>query len=166
MNAFSLVNLKEQHADELFSLIEKNRSFLRKHLPWVDSTRSVAQTKEFIYSVSRLRIEGRAFFYLICIEGEIVGTISINNVRNMESSISYWVSEKHINLGVATRACRGIVVLAKNMAMTKLKISCAKGNVASQKVAINSGFSYSHEGERVILNGEYIDVLEFRLELP
>ena len=42
--------LEPRHAEALFALTEANRQYLRQRLPWLDSTRSVADTAKFIAS--------------------------------------------------------------------------------------------------------------------
>ena len=45
--------IEEQHAQEIFNSTEASREYLRKWLPWVDQTRSVADTSAFIASCAR-----------------------------------------------------------------------------------------------------------------
>ena len=40
--------LEERHAEELTNLIDRNREHLRAWLPWVDTTRTVEDLKNFI----------------------------------------------------------------------------------------------------------------------
>src|SRR5687768_10632728 len=47
-DTISLELLQDVHAEELFLLINKNRAYLRKWLPWVDRMRSLPQFREFI----------------------------------------------------------------------------------------------------------------------
>jgi ribosomal-protein-serine acetyltransferase len=41
------------HADEIFKSIDSSREHLRKYLPWVDSTISISDTREFIQGSKR-----------------------------------------------------------------------------------------------------------------
>jgi len=40
--------LKERHAEELFALMNQNRKYLREWLPWLETNKSLEDTKEFI----------------------------------------------------------------------------------------------------------------------
>jgi len=37
--------LEQRHAEELFALVDHNREYLREWLPWVDNSRSIADTQ-------------------------------------------------------------------------------------------------------------------------
>ena len=44
----SLRQLTADDTKELFSVIDANRAYLRRWLPWLDRTRSVEDTRQFI----------------------------------------------------------------------------------------------------------------------
>lgn len=47
-NELELKGFKLEEANELFALINENRTYLREWLPWVDGTKSVQDSKAFI----------------------------------------------------------------------------------------------------------------------
>ena len=40
--------LKKRHAKELFNLTDASRTYLREWLPWIDFTKTVADSEKFI----------------------------------------------------------------------------------------------------------------------
>ena len=47
----SLVKLED--AEEIFTLVDVSRNYLREWLPWIDSNTTSQNTKEFIYSAQK-----------------------------------------------------------------------------------------------------------------
>ena len=65
-------------ASELFSVVDSNRMHLREWLPWLDGTKSIEDENSFI-SMSLEEYEKReGIIYAISLDGNIIGTISIN----------------------------------------------------------------------------------------
>lgn len=58
-----LLGLK--HRDELYSLVEANRTHLRKWLPWLDANRTSADTESFIKSAISQHEAGKGPHYAV-----------------------------------------------------------------------------------------------------
>ncbi len=136
---------EEQHADELFRLIDANRASLRQWLPWLDWSNSPADTAEHIrLSYERFK-DSNGFSAGIWIGDKLGGAIGLHAIdtRHRSSSIGYWLSEDMRGSGAMTRACRAVVNAAfKHYCLHRIEIRCATGNQKSCAIARRLGFIY------------------------
>jgi ribosomal-protein-serine acetyltransferase len=136
---------EEQHADELFRLIEGNRASLRQWLPWLDWSNSPADTAEHIH-VSRERYrDSNGFSAGIWVGGKLGGAIGLHAIdsRHRSSSIGYWLSADLRGGGTMTQACRSVVSAGfAHYALHRIEIRCATGNRKSCAIAQRLGFSF------------------------
>ncbi|MEC7531965.1 MAG: hypothetical protein VX557_00670, partial [Candidatus Thermoplasmatota archaeon] len=65
--------LKISDAEELFALVEKNREYLRKTLPWLDEVRSLDEQISYIVHCDSDYELGKGVMYAIRNGGRIVG---------------------------------------------------------------------------------------------
>src|SRR5918911_2893715 len=87
--------LEERHAQELFNLIDQNRSYLREWLPWLDYEQSIEETKAFIRSSLQQFVNNEGFQAGIWYKGKLVGGIGYQpiNWTQHKVEIGYWLSE-------------------------------------------------------------------------
>ena len=74
----SLSLLKIADSQELFSLVEDNRQYLRKTLPWLDEVRSLDEQISYIAHCDSDYELGKGVLYAIRKSGRIVGTVGLN----------------------------------------------------------------------------------------
>jgi ribosomal-protein-serine acetyltransferase len=144
-SALDIRIFEEPHADELFRLIEANRASLRQWLPWLDWSKSPADTAEHIRTSHERYKEANGFSAGISIEGKLVGAIGLHAIdsRHRSSSIGYWLSEGFRGAGVMTRACRAVADAAfPYYHLHRIEIRCATGNHKSCAIAKRLGFQY------------------------
>lgn len=142
-------------AEEVFRLTDTGRLYLREWLPWVDSTVSVADTREFVQNALRQFAENRGFQAGVVYEGEIVGCVGLHDVNwaNRHSSIGYWLAERFQGRGIMTTAVRTAVDLAFNTyQLNRIEIRAAVDNQKSRAVPERLGF----EREGVIRQAEWL----------
>src|SRR5271157_3161096 len=88
-----LRQLEHHHAGELFSLIEQNRSYLRRWLPEWDVQKSLDDCKAAIKSsLEQLAANGGSTLG-IWWEGRLAGVIGAGNIdwENRSTMIGYWL---------------------------------------------------------------------------
>lgn len=135
--------LEEQHARELFNLTDANREHLRKWLPWVDQTRSVTDTSEFISSCSRQFSENGAFQVVICFKDHVCGVIGHHRIDrlNRSTSMGYWLGASHQGKGIMTASCRVMIDHAfSDLDLHRVEIRCATENRRSRAIPERLGF--------------------------
>lgn len=143
----SLVVLRPQEAGALFSLIHRNREHLREWLPWLDGTRTPADTRRFLELSYAGFQRGEGFSYGLRFEGRLAGVIGFHGFDPLHrvTSIGYWLSADQCGKGLmrqAVRACLGYAF--EKRGMNRLTIRCATGNARSRAIPESLGFT--HEG--------------------
>ncbi len=108
---------------------------------------TIKQEKEFLREIKKLRKEGEKYTFAIIADAKNVGGagITINKQFPYRCAIGYFIDRKFWNKGIATKAVKLLEdFVAKNLDMVRIEIVTAKKNIASQSVAIKSG--YKKEG--------------------
>lgn len=135
--------LTDNDAEELFKLIDKNRQYLRRWLPWLDTNKTVDDSREFISQIAVSQEKQIAFHTSIRNEGVIAGMIGIQNIDwlNRKAAIGYWIGEEFQGKGLVTAACSSIIEFAfLELELNRLEMYCATGNHKSRKVPERLGF--------------------------
>ncbi len=157
--------VEERDAEEIFRATEANRAYLREWLPWVDSTRSVEDTRAFIErSLEQVRLSD-GFQCRILAEGRFVGMIGYlyHDWKNLRTEIGYWLRQEAQGRGVMTRATGALVGFAfENLGLNRVEIRAATDNRRSRSVPERLGFV--QEGvlrEAAWLNDHFIDLVVY-----
>ncbi len=136
-----IVEPVEGDAEELFVVVDGNRSFLKEWLPWLDDVNSVDDEVAMIRSLSEPNPDDFRF-YLIRQSGEIVGAISMNWVdwSNRSFGLGYWVSQSSSGHGIITKACSRLIDHCFNdLMLHRSVIEAAVENYPSRAVAERLG---------------------------
>lgn len=143
-NGLQLELIAPRHAEALFALVDANRRHLRRWHPWVDTTRSPADSKNAIDGMRCAHFETGCFHTVIRQRGALVGMAGFNDINpsNRYGALGYWLAEDAQGQGIMTRVCRvfidhGFEVLELN----RIEIRCAEANHRSRAVAERLGFS-------------------------
>jgi len=138
-----LKKLGEESAGAIFEVINRNRHYLRKWLPFVDNTWKIEDTEMFIKSVLAGGGPKRDIVFEICYQDKFAGLIALKEVDrwNKKTEIGYWLDPDLENKGITTRCCRALIECAfKKMAMHRIQIKVGIGNVQSSRIAEKLGF--------------------------
>lgn len=151
------------HADAIFETINTHRNSLREWLPFVDYTKSVKDSIEFInYNTSSGDIT-YAVFYKNSFAG-LVGIKDIDEV-NKKAEIGYWISPEFQNKGIATSACLLLINYCfSELALNRIQIRIGTQNIKSNRVAEKLKFKFEgiqRDGE--LLSSGFHDLNVFSL---
>jgi len=166
----SLVAPISEDASELFSVVDSNREYLRKWLPWLDSNMSLIDEINFIEISQKDRLQGTSAVWLIKENDNLIGNISINWVdwENKSCGLGYWISQDKTGNGIVTRCCESLINnLIFNNKIHRFVIEAGVNNIASRKVAEKLGMRL--EGtikDRELLYGEFIDAALYAITAP
>ncbi len=155
------------HASEFFDLIERNRPYLREWLAWLDRTKSVADSEQFIDFTRREFAENKAIALWIWQSGRIVGILHLTewSAVNRKAAIGYWVGQEWRGQGIAKKVVRGLCEYAfQVLNLNRLEIRCAAENTASQAVPI--ALKFKREGilrDNEWLYDHFVDHVVFSL---
>src|SRR5271170_2664372 len=139
---FYLQLLEERHAAEVFSLVDRERDYLREWLPWVDATRTLDDTLSFIRASLEQFASNYGFAAGIWSEGRFSGVIGTHklDLMNRKGELGYWLGRSVQGQGIMTAACRTVVThLLGEVDLNRVEIHCAVGNEKSCAVARRLG---------------------------
>jgi ribosomal-protein-serine acetyltransferase len=132
-----------RHASTLFEVIEANRSYLRKWLPWLDENREEQDIRQFIAWTRRRFAENKDLVAGIWHHGVLVGVVSLHQIKSPGGSafMGYWISEESQGQGLVTRAARALLDHAfRDLELHRVEIRCAPANTASHGIPSRLGF--------------------------
>jgi ribosomal-protein-serine acetyltransferase len=135
--------LTEAHNQTLFDLIERNRVYLRAWLSWVDSTRTLEDTRRMIRFGLRQHARGSGMNAGIWYQNALVGVVSFNYIDAVRgiTEIGYWLDEAHQGQGLMTAACRAMTTYAFDwLRLRRVEIRCAVHNSRSRAIPERLGF--------------------------
>ena len=129
----------------LWFLIEKNRSYLEKWLPWVDTTTQPEHSMQFIMGTILCARKGKEIHWGIYKEELLIGLIGIHHIdwEKSHGMIGYWLDEEEQGQGIITSAVSSILpIFHHKWNLTILEIRASTLNQPSNQVAIRAGFQY------------------------
>ena len=149
-------------AATIYESINSSRSHLREWLPFVDATKNVIETSDFIKSVLNSRNLKQDRIYEIWYKNNFAGLISFKEIDKLNNKVEmgYWLDAKITGKGIMVRSVKRLVSYAfKEMKMNRLKLKVAIGNTKSKAISQKTGFKFEGiEREGEFLNGKYHDL--------
>ena len=142
---FSDLNLRpltRKDSDALFRLTESNRHYLRRWLPWLDFTRTLADTRNFVRGSIGRREAGLGLDYGVFLQSEIVGVITFNTLSRLHrnGTIGYWLAELYTRRGFMTASVRRLIDYGfGDLNLNRIEIRVAVGNQPSQAICDRLG---------------------------
>jgi len=154
--------LEDEEAETLFLLVDKNRSYLREWLPWVDTNTTIEESRLFIKTAAEQHEQNLGFQCGIWFHNQLAGVIGFHRIdwmnRNVE--IGYWLGAEFQGHGIITKACRTMIDFAFcEYQLHRVQIRCAIGNRKS--CAIIERLNFANEGitrEAEFLYDHYADL--------
>lgn len=131
-------------AEELFAVVDRERERLGKWLPWLERVKSVEDERAFLRSSAGAIGQGRAYPYLIRVQGQPAGFVSlIIDLPGHTAKVGYWLGQDYEGRGIVTR---GVAFLLDagfdRLGLHRIEIRAAPGNRRSRAVPERLGFCY------------------------
>jgi ribosomal-protein-serine acetyltransferase len=136
--------LEEADAGELHALIEANRAYLARWMPWA-AAQTLEDTAAFVDSTRRQLAEGDGLQTALVADGAIVGVAGYHGVdwANRATSIGYWLAESAQGRGAMTSAVRALVEHAiGTWELNRVEIRADVENVRSRAIPERLGFAF------------------------
>ncbi len=152
----SLVQMNEDHAEELFVLVNDNREYLREWLPWLDTITKAKETNAYILTQLEKFARGEALFQVIFYKEKIVGVVAFNTIDTANSIgyIGYWLDQEVTGKGIMTLAVQDLIRMSFNeLHLEKVEVRCAAQNMKSRAIPEKIGF----KNEGLIRNAENVN---------
>lgn len=154
-------------AQTIFNSIKRSKGHLGRWLPFVDLTKSVADTRRFIKNTANSRCTKKDMLFQITVRNDFAGLISLKEIDklNSKAEIGYWLDAAMVGKGIMSRSCKALVDYAfEELALNRIFIKTAVKNKKSAAIPINLGFSkegIERDGE--LLNGKFQDLIVFSI---
>ena len=150
------------YTDEIFTLIDSSRSYLREWLPWVDSIKTSADEREWIKAHLNFGDELQQSHFMMIYKGAVAGLIAIMNLDspNKACEVGYWLGEEFQGKGIVTKSCRTLIGgLFEKEGMRRVQIRAAKGNRRSRAIPERLGFLLEGiQRQAELVNGRFYDL--------
>ena len=135
---------EERHAQEVAEMVDQNRAYLRKWLPWVDNSRTVEDSRAFIRGSLQQFAQNEGLQLGIWYRGKLAGGIGYHFIDwvDRKVEIGYWLGESFQGKGLVTKACRTLITYAfTELGLNKVEIHCATENIRSCAIPKRLGFT-------------------------
>lgn len=136
--------LQEGDTADLFALIDSNRVYLARYLPWVDGATAPEHASAFIQFCHQEWKMGAGAHFGVFLHSRLVGHVSLMFIKlEHKAEIGYWISEDVSGRGLTKRSVRAAIGYAlTELGLKRLLISCRPDNTASAAIAKRLGFQY------------------------
>lgn len=146
MPTTSIRRLRAEDAGPLAALYRENRDYLAPFEPVRDHDFFTAEGQATrLTALLDDHQHGRAHPYVIEVDGELAGRITVTNVALgpfRSGSLGYWVAAVHAGRGVATAAVRQVLgECFERHGLHRLEAATLVDNLASQAVLRRTGFA-------------------------
>jgi ribosomal-protein-serine acetyltransferase len=159
--------LEPTDAAALFTTIEANKTELSQWLPWVESTRSVTDSRTFIEESLRKHKRNENMITGIWHGQKLIGCIGFNeiNVHARKAAIGYWLARNYRGKGIITEACRILIAYGfDELRLHKIEILCADQNLKSR--AVPQRLQFKEEGtlrNYLRLHDQFVSIIIYSL---
>jgi ribosomal-protein-serine acetyltransferase len=135
--------LEYADADELYALIDANRDYLARWMPFVSQTYSTADSLAFIRSAQRQLAENRGMQLAIVSGDALIGVAGFHRIDwgSRSTSIGYWLAEDRQGTGTMTLAAAAMVDHAFGVwGLERVEIRAGVENSRSRAIPERLGF--------------------------
>jgi ribosomal-protein-serine acetyltransferase len=158
--------LEESDANELFALIDSDRAYLSRWLPWAPG-QDLEGTLEFIRRTRRQLADSTGLTVAIVCDGAVAGILGLEPIdwTHRSTSVGYWLGERYQGRGIMTRAVGAAVDHAVSVwKLNRIEIRAAEENARSRAIPRRLGFREEgvlREAERV--GDRYLDIVVYSM---
>jgi ribosomal-protein-serine acetyltransferase len=159
-----LHSLSEEHVEDIYHTIDREREYLRVWLPFVDATVNIDFTRNYVRSAMQSADPTFAIFY----KGRFAGLVGFRttDTQNRRTEIGYWMSQHLSGRGIMTMSVGKLIEYAfREMGMHRVQIRAAVGNLRSRLIPERLNFTFEGielDGE-LLSCGEYTDIAVYSL---
>ena len=152
------------HADRLFELVKKNSELFSRWLVWVESTKTVHDTRTFIQSAMNNYSNHQEVNCVIVYDEVVVGDIALLGMGRKhngtkQGELGYWLDSDYHGKGIMHRCAKKMIEIGFNYYdLDKILLRCAVANNRSCNVAQKLGFTLEgHIRDDILINGKMLD---------
>jgi len=154
-----------EEVDVIFHTIDRERKYLEEWLPFVDETREIGYTRQYVKNY--LRSDRVDATFTIYYKNEFAGIIGLKDtdLHNKKTEIGYWLSESFQHKGIITLSCAAMIqYVFYEMHLNRIQLKAATGNLKSRGVARRLGFTQEGiERESELHSHGFVDLIVYSL---
>lgn len=149
---------------KIFNTLNDEREYMREWLPFVDTTREIEDTGNYVRYVLQTADKQFTIYY----KEQFVGLIGFKDTDadNKKIEIGYWLSQNAQGKGIMTQSVSKLIEYAfNNMEMNRIQIKVAIGNHKSRRIPEKLGFQLEgieREGE-LLVDNVFTDIAVYSL---
>lgn len=147
----SLRLLQAADAEDLFKVVDENRSHLREWLPWLDRNISPQDSAAFIESIHRQADADLGFACGVYWANSLVGMCGFHEINKREKSVvvGYWLAQDYQGKGIISQCTSFFISYAfDQLSLNKVLIPVAEKNEKSRAVCERIGLISDGKIER------------------
>ena len=132
-------------AQELFALIDRNRSHLRPWMSWLDATTCVDDVRTFIQSAQDQTANNQGPVCVILHGDVLVGICGYKPIdcKDRSGELGYWLAEPFTGRGIMTVCVRTLINYAfEALQLNRIEIRAATANHGSRGIAERLGLTH------------------------
>lgn len=140
----SLKLVEVRDSERIFELTDASRDYLKEWLPWLDYTKTVEDSRDFIRMSRKNYADNKTLNTAIVYQDEIVGMAGFNELGwvNKTAKIGYWLGQEYQGHGIMTRVAEALTDISfGHFGMNRTEIRVATGNVKSRGIPERLGFT-------------------------
>lgn len=140
-----LETVKLSMAPVIFETINRDREYLGKWLPFVEFTRQISDTENFLQSIVNQQEIKKDEVFSIWYNGDFAGLIGFKDTDwiNHKTEIGYWIGEKMQGMGIVTACVHKLIRYAfQKLKLNRVQIKVAVGNHKSSAIPKRLGFQF------------------------
>ena len=140
------IRLKEigfEHLRPIFNTIDSQRDYLGEWLPFVELTKDISFTNQFIENY--LNSDKINLTFAITYQKQFAGLVGLKDtdLDNQKTEIGYWLSKNHQGRGIVTKSCKTLIdYVFGNMNINRIQIKAATENLKSRAIPERLGFTF------------------------
>ena len=169
MPGVALRLIEERDAEEMYALIDANRAYLSRWMPWA-ADETLEGTRNFIRLTRTQVAENDGLNTVITVDGGIAGTVGMRAVewRVRSTEIGYWLAEAHQGRGIVTAAVAAYLDYAfGTLELHRVVLHAGTTNARSRAIAERLGFTYEGTArEAEWLKGHVHDLASYSMLAP
>jgi ribosomal-protein-serine acetyltransferase len=139
-----LKSLELDDAEHIFKAVDSQREYLGEWLPFVEFTKSVKDSLDYVNSVVTMPEECREWQFAVFCGGCFAGLAGFKGTDrlNRKSEIGYWLREEFQGRGIMTESVRALINFGfSEIGLNRIQIKCAPENLKSNRIPQRLGFT-------------------------
>jgi ribosomal-protein-serine acetyltransferase len=134
-----------EEARDLFTLVKQNKEHLRQYLDWVDKTKKISNSEEFITKILTGYKNGTDCDFGIYYQRVMVGSGGFHKIdhKNKSAEIGYWIAKNFEGRGIVSKVVKKLIEVGKKKyKLHRIVIRMDTRNEKSQAIPKRLGFTY------------------------